>query len=74
MMYARIAPDEGAIGQFGAEVLEQLADANRIIYEKCRAAMLANGITEGQLAEEFQALKQSKREVNKELWKLKPKN
>lgn len=41
----------------GADALEKLANDNRAIYEKCRAAMLANGITKGQLAEVFQGLK-----------------
>ncbi len=41
------------------DALEKLAEDNRVIYEKCRAAMFANGITKGQLAEVSRKLKLS---------------
>lgn len=68
-VYAQIALDEEAmrgttkmtqgdkITKLGDDALEKLAEDNRVIYEKCRAAMLANGITKGQLAEVFRELK-----------------
>ena len=39
------------------DALQKLAEDNRVIYEKCRAAMLANGITKEQIAEVFRKLK-----------------
>lgn len=68
-VYSQIALDEKAmkgemraaqgdrITKLDADALEKLAEDNRTIYEKCREAMLANGITKAQLAEVFQELK-----------------
>lgn len=68
-VYAQLALDEKAMREeagaaqgdittkLDADALEKLAEDNRVIYEKCRAAMLANGITKKQLAEVFEELK-----------------
>lgn len=56
-LYAQIALDEGAMELLDKKELEKLAGNNRTIFEKCRSAMLANGITKENLSEVFQVLK-----------------
>ena len=44
-----LALDENAISRIGDEKLLQLAMDNKTIYEKCKTALLNNGIPEEQL-------------------------
>ena len=48
--------DKMVIKRLGRKNLQQLARDNRIIFEKCRAAMLRNGITEEQVKQAIAAL------------------
>lgn len=55
--FAHIALDKKAISKLGDEALRQLAQDNRVIFEKCRTAMLHNGIPEEQLERSLAMLK-----------------
>lgn len=48
-VFAHIALDREAISQMRPERLEQLADANREIFEKCKAAMKHNAISDAEI-------------------------
>jgi len=51
------ALDKKALKRLGKQELQQLARDNGIIFEKCKAAMLRNGISEEQLKKSLKTLK-----------------
>ena len=57
MVLPDLALDEKAISVIGDEKLHQLAVDNKIIYEKCKTALLNNGISEEQLSNSLALLR-----------------
>ena len=57
MVLPDLALDEKAISVIGDEKLHQLAVDNKIIYEKCKTALLNNGLPEEQLCNSLAILK-----------------
>jgi len=55
--FANIALNKKAIKKIGKQKLQQLAQDNQIIFEKCKIAMLHNGITQEQMNHSFETLK-----------------
>jgi len=55
--FPRIALDEKAISKLGSEALRQLARDNRVIFAKCKAAILHNGSSQEQLNASLELLK-----------------
>lgn len=55
--FSRIALDEKALSRMDATELQLLARGNRTIYEKCKTAMLHNGIPEELLNDSLKMLK-----------------
>ena len=55
--FANIALDEKAILKLNDKELQQLAQDNKIIFEKCKTAMFNNGMMEEQLENTLKFLK-----------------
>lgn len=55
-VFSQLALDEKAISRLDKNDLQRLKQDNRIIYEKCRTAMLSNGVSEEQLNESLKIL------------------
>ncbi len=55
-VFSQLALDEKAISRLDKNDLQRLKQDNRIIYEKCRTAMLGNGVSEEQLNESLKIL------------------
>lgn len=48
-----LALDQAALSEMGREELTQLVSANQIVFEKCRDALLHNGVSQEQLDRAF---------------------
>ncbi len=53
----RLALDEGSFDALDSGEILKLKNDNRVIFEKCRAAMISNGVTSGQLDSAMELLK-----------------
>lgn len=56
-VYANLALDERALLQLSKEDIQRLSEDNKTVFEKCRTAMLNNGVSEEQLQCAFEVLK-----------------